>query len=282
LSQLTTAFRENLAETGGVWFSPSELEGVPASALSRFEHGEGENQGKLRITFSPSNFYPVMRYADSEDTRQQLFIANDNQCNQNVPVFREVVILRDEAARLLGYSNHAAFRIEDKMAKTPEIVNEFLRDLQLRLEESGRLDVSRLRELKKTDVQSRGQSFDGRYGVWDHPYYHRLMLEKQYSVDHQKVAEYFPVQTTVAGMFEMVQNLFGLQFRPEHVGVEHTWHSDVQVFSAWDNKDLGSSFVGYLYLDLFSRDGKTSNAANFNIVPVSSLIQSTFVFSFTI
>lgn len=96
------------------------------------------------------------------------------------------------------------------------------------------------------------------------------MLEKQYSVDHQEIAEYFPVQTTVAGMLKMVQHLFGLQFRQVHVDSENTWHPDVQVFSAWDSEELGGRFVGYLYLDLYSRAGKTSGAANFNIAPVSS------------
>ncbi|KAH7149032.1 thimet oligopeptidase [Dactylonectria estremocensis] len=267
LSQLTTEFRENLAETGAVWFSPDELEGVPESALSRFEKGQGENQGRLRVTFRPPDFYPVMRHAISEQTRRHLFISNDNQCNQNVPIFREAVILRDEAARLLGYSNHAAFRIEDKMAKTPETVDKFLKDLQLRLEEGGRLEVGRLKELKKKDVQSRGQTFDGQIYVWDNSYYHRLMLEKQYSVDHQKIAEYFSVQTTVAGMFKIVQHLFGLQFRQLHVDGRNTWHPDVQVFSAWNTEELGGTFAGYLYLDLFSRDGKITNAANFNMVP---------------
>lgn len=138
LSQLTTQFRENLAEAGGIWFSPCELQGVPESVLTRFKNGEGENQGKLRITFSPSDFVSVMRYADSEQTRRRLFIANDNQCNENIPLFRKAVILRDEAARLLGYSSHAAFRIEDKMAKTTETVDELLKDLELRLEEAGR------------------------------------------------------------------------------------------------------------------------------------------------
>lgn len=275
LSQLTAEFRENLAETGAVWFSPNELEMVPESALSRFEKGQGENQGKLRVTFRPPDFYAVMRHANSEQTRRHLFIANDNQCEKNVPVFSEAVILRDEAARLLGYSNHAAFRIEDKMAKTPETVDEFLKDLQLQLEERGRQEVGRLKELKKQDVQSRGQTFDGRFYVWDNSYYHRLMLEEQYSVDHQKIAEYFPVQTTVVGMFKIVQNLFGLQFRQLHVDGRNTWHPDVQVFSVWDSEKLGGSFVGYLYLDLFSRDGKITNAANFNVVPVGSLAHYT-------
>lgn len=136
---------------------------------------------------------------------------------------------------LLGYSNHAAFRVDDKMAKTPETVDEFLKDLQLRLEEAGRQEVSRLREFEKADVHSRGQIRDGRCWIWDHSYYHRLMLEKQYSVDHQRITEYFPVWTTVAGVLKMVQHLFGLQFRQFHVDRESTWNPDVQLFSAWDS-----------------------------------------------
>ncbi|KAH6884602.1 metallopeptidase MepB [Thelonectria olida] len=267
LSQLATDFRENVAEAGGLWFNREELDGVPESASSRFEQGQEDNPGKVRVTFRPPDFYPVMRYANREQTRRHLFLAENNKCNRNIPVFREAVILRDEAARLLGYANHAALRIEDKMAKTPETVDAFLKDLQSRLFEGGRQELVKLKELKKKDLQSRGETFDGRFYVWDTSYYHRLMLEEQYAVDHQKIAEYFPVQTTIAGMFEIVQHLFGLQISQLHVDERHTWHPDVEMFSVWNNQQLGGKFLGYLYLDLFSHDGKIANAANFNLVP---------------
>lgn len=213
LVQLVIEFRKNpIEENGGVWFLPRELEGVPEDVLSGLERGKGENEGKLRLTFKFPHLYPTLRYAKNGQTRQRFFIAHDNKCNQNVLLFKEVVVLRDEAARLLGYPNHAAFRIEDKMAKNPETVNTFLRDLRSRLTASAGREIEKLKQLKKADITSRREPFDGQFFLWDYGFYNRLMLEKEYSVDQQKISEYFPLQTTIQGMLEMFQHLFGLVF----------------------------------------------------------------------
>jgi metallopeptidase MepB len=138
LSQLTLEFRQNIVEeNGGIWFLPQDLEGISKDVLSSLEKGEGEHSGMLRLTFKHPDFYTAMRYAKNGETRKRIYTANDNKCNQNVPLFKEVMVLRDEAARLLGYPNHAAFRLEDKMAKTAETVNTFLDDLRSRLTTGG-------------------------------------------------------------------------------------------------------------------------------------------------
>lgn len=280
LSQLSIEFQKNLnEENGGLWFTPEELDGVPEDVLSGLQKGEGENEGKLRLTFKYPDLFPALKYAKNSETRKKLAIANENKCNQNVPLFKEAIVLRDEAARLLGYPNHAAFRIEDKMAKTPETVDKFLGDLRSRLKDGGLKEIEHLKQLKKSDVEARGESFDGNYYLWDHRFYDRLMLEKEYSLDQQKIAEYFPLQTTIRGMLEIFEHLFGLQFvqitgadrdaiSPTGKGDDIVWHEDVQVFSVWDDEGQGSGFVGYLYLDLHPREGKYGHAANFNLQPV--------------
>jgi metallopeptidase MepB len=198
-----------------------------------------------------------------------------------VALFKEAMVLRDEAARLLGYPNHAAFRIEDKMAKTPQTVDTFLGDLRSRLTAGGLKEIEKLKELKKADVESRGEKFDGHYFLWDHRFYDRLMLEKEYQLDHQKIAEFFPLQTTIRGMLEIFEELFGLVFvevkgedrasiSASGKGEDIVWHEDVQLFSVWDEEAQGSGFVGYLYLDLHPREGKYGHAANFNLQPVRS------------
>ncbi|KAI9765791.1 MAG: hypothetical protein M1835_007318 [Candelina submexicana] len=281
LSQISIAFQKNLnEETGGLWFTPKELEGVPEDVLSGFEKGAGDNRGKVRVTFKYPDLFPSLKYAHSAETRKRLFIDNENKCNQNVPLFREAVILRDEAARLLGYPNHAAFKVEDKMAKTTKTVDDFLGDLRSRLTAGGTSEIKRLKELKQEDLRSREQekTYDGHYYLWDHRFYDRLMQEKDYSLDQQKIAEYFPIQTTIRGMLRIFEELFGLVF-VEVSGAERdtlsetgkgsdiVWHEDVQMFCVWDDEGEGSGFVGYLYLDLFPREGKYGHAANFNLQP---------------
>ncbi|KAH0562023.1 hypothetical protein GP486_003277 [Trichoglossum hirsutum] len=282
LSEISITFQKNLnEETGGIWFTPEDLDGVPDDLLSSLQKGEGENAGKLRLTFKYPDLFPTLKYAKNSDTRKKVFMDNENKCNQNVPLFQEAVILRDEAARLLGYPNHAAFKIEDKMAKTPETVDEFLGDLRSRLTAGGRSEVARLKEIKREDLKSRGEGSrdDGHYYLWDHRYYDRLMLESEYALDQQKIAEYFPLQTTIRGMLQIFEKLFGLVFveilpgedrdllSESGKGDEIAWHEDVTIFSVWDDEGEGGGFVGYLYLDLFPREGKYGHAANFNLQP---------------
>ena len=113
LSQISIEFARNLnEEKGGIWFTPKELDGVPEDVLSGLQKGSGENHGKIRLSFKYPDLFPALRYATNPATRKKIFIDNENKCNQNTPLFREAIILRDEAARLLGYKNHAEFKIE--------------------------------------------------------------------------------------------------------------------------------------------------------------------------
>jgi metallopeptidase MepB len=281
LSEISISFQKNLnEEDGGIWFTPEELEGVPEDVVGNLKKGEGENAGKVRLSFKYPDLFPALKYGKNPETRKKIFVDNENKCNQNVPLFKEAVVLRDEAARLLGYKNHAEFRIEDKMAKTPKTVDDFLGDLRTRLAPGGKEEIEKLLELKKQDLQNRSRTndFDGRYYLWDHRYYDTLMLENEYSLDQQKIAEYFPLQPTIEGMLKIFEEIFGLVFveivgkerdaiSPSGKGDDIVWHEEVQVFSVWDDDGEGNGFVGYLYLDLFPRQGKYGHAANFNLQP---------------
>ena len=281
LSQLCIVFSKNLnEEVGGLWFDPKELEGVPEDVMSLFAKGAGEHAGKVKMTFKYPDVFPTLNFAKNPATRKTVFLANENKLPQNIPIFREVILLRDEAARLLGYPNHAAFIIEDKMAKTPKTVDDFLGDLRGRLKKGGEKERQALTELKKQDLKSRGmeESFDGRYYAWDNRFYNRLMLERDFSVDQEKLSEWFPLETSIRGMLTIFETLFGMTFveimgndrssiSPSGKGDDIVWHPDVQVFSVWDSEDQGSGFIGYLYLDLHPREGKYGHAANFNIQP---------------
>ena len=282
LSELSTEFQRNLNEENlGIWLEPQELEGVPGDVVERLEKGQddGPNKDKLRLMFQYPDYFPTMSHARNSETRRKVFLGYENKCNQNVPLFEETMILRDKAARLLGYPDHATFRLEDKMIKSPHTVNSFLEDLRSRLAVRGCEEIDKLKQLKKADMGV--EKYDGHYYLWDHRFYHRMMLEQQFSVDQQKISEYFPLNTTVQAMLEAFGRLFGLVFSDSdledriHIAAGdrsgHIWHEDVQVFSVWDDKADGGEFVGYLYLDLYPRQGKFSHVANFNVQPVRIL-----------
>jgi metallopeptidase MepB len=275
LSQLGIVFSKNLnEEKGGLWLTSEELAGVPQDVLSLLK----KESGKYFLTFKYPDLFPTLKYATNAAIRRKVFIANENKCNQNVPLFKEAITLRDEAARLLGYPNHAAFRIEDKMAKTPKTVDDFLSDLRSRLSDGGLAEIEVLKKMKQEDLKSRGEDYDGRYYLWDHRFYDRMMEEKDYQLDQQLISEYFPLQTTIRGMLQIFEEIFGLVFvevvgedrdsiSPSGKGDDIVWHEEVQVFSVWDDDGEGSGFVGYLYVDLFPREGKYGHAANFNLQP---------------
>lgn len=279
LSQIGIAFQKNLnEENGGLWFTKEELDGVPEDVVGGLEKGTGENEGKVKLSFKYPDLFPTLKFAKVQETRKKVFIANENKTNQNIALFKEAILLRDEAARMLGYPNHAALRIEDKMAKEPATVNAFLSDLRTRLAAGGVKEKQHLVELKKKDEQSRGLQPNDNYYLWDHKFYDRLMVEEEYSIDETKIAEYFPLQSTVRAMLKIFEELFGLVFvelgqeerarlSPTGKAEDISWHEDVIIFAVWDDSSEGDGFVGYLYLDLHPRPGKYGHAANFGLSP---------------
>jgi Peptidase family M3 len=102
-------------------------------------------------------------------------------------------------------------------------------------------------------------------------YYDRLLLEKEYKLDAQKIAEYFPLTHTINGMLKIFESLFGLEFVEVTDESKNVWHEDCKQFRVYNEKPSDGSeqtFVGWLYLDLHPRDGKYGHAANFNLQPV--------------
>ncbi|KAG5918406.1 hypothetical protein E4U42_006867 [Claviceps africana] len=281
LSKLCIQAQKNLNdEMGGVWFTPEELEGLPSDELdiSQLEKGTGENEGKVKVTFKYTHLFPLSKYAVREDTRRIYLSAEANKVPNNIPLFREIIVLRDEAARLIGYPDHASLIISQKMAKTPERVNEFLGDLRKRLAPGGAKEYEHLLQYKKRGCEERGAPFDGNLNLWDYSFHSRIMKEKEFSIDENDISQYFPVESTYQGMLKIFEKIFGLVFvelsqedrsrlspsgKPEDI----TWHEDVIMYSVWDDETAGSGFVGYLYLDLHPRDNKYGHNANFGIEP---------------
>ena len=275
LSQLSIQFNKNLnEEKGGIWFTKEELDGVPDDVINLLK----SEDGKYFLTFKYPDLFPTLKYAKNAETRRKVFVANENKVNQNVPLFREAMILRDEMARLLGYPTFAEFVIEDKMMKSAKKVDDFLAGLRGKLADGGLEEIKVLKALKQKDVESRGEKFDDRYFLWDHRFYDRMQQEQDYQLDQNLISEWFPLQSTIEGMLKIFEELFGLEFvevtgkdrdsiSPTGKGDDIVWHSETQVFSVWDDASEGSGFVGYLYLDLFPREGKYGHAANFNLQP---------------
>jgi metallopeptidase MepB len=277
LNHLNVKFEENLGlNNSSICFSRAELEGVPQHILSEIERNERD---EFQVILSNLRYIAeIMSQAKNAKTRKRLFIAHENRCSENAPLLKEAVILRLERARLLGFSNNATFRLKDKMVKTLDGVNEFLADLQSKLTPGGLDLVKTLKDLKKVDLpQMESVQNDDQFFLWDYDFYYNLMLDRQVLYDRNRIKEYFPMQTTIAGMLKLLAQIFELAFtelEDHDKPADIVWHQDVRVLVVHDDQKRGGSFLGYLYLDLFHRPDKYPGAACFSLQPVSTLLLS--------
>lgn len=159
------------------------------------------------------------------------------------------------------------------MAKTPAIVNSFLSDIESRAKRSVQGELAQLLSHKKADCEARSIAFDGELYTWDVNYYERMQKQKEYSIDEQAIAEYFALWPTFNGMLGIFSKLFGLRFEeldeasrdrlsPNGNGSDLVWHEDVRMYAVHDQD---ASFMGYLYLDMYTRDKKYGGSANADI-----------------
>jgi metallopeptidase MepB len=281
LYEKTVAARKSLNASAGIWFTQSELDGLHEHTLNGLKGGDGENAGKLWLPLKKPHLETALKYARNATTRRRVYVGNDNRCMDNVPRYREIVLLRDEAARLLGYANHAEFQLEVKMAGSVDFVNDFIDDLRERLTPVAKLQLQALRKLKMNDDSANVEDEkDDSFYLWDYSFYANLSNVQTNSFDEKKFSEYFTLERSLAGMMDTFSRLFGVRFHqilPEEYskfGADHTmtWHESVSVYSVWasDNVRDANDFVGYLYLDLFPRENKYNHAGHYLLQPASA------------
>ncbi|KAK0619449.1 metallopeptidase [Immersiella caudata] len=270
--ELSSQFSANAQSPtqSAIWFAPEELTGVPEDTLDEMEKGSGVNEGKLCARFD-EHFVPVMRFATNPEARKKMYVGSYNRCNQNAPIFKEVALLRDEAARLLGNRNHATLVVENRMARNTDTVHALLNKLKEGLLPGGSKAMERYSREKKIDFEARGEEWDGQTYMWDMSFYGMKAAARETKVDQREISEYFPAQTIVSGMLETTGNLFGLVFEELQLKkaekAKMVWRDDVQVFGVRNTEDEGGEFLGHLYLDLYSYDFKRSGSWCASLAP---------------
>eukprot|EP00794_Sanderia_malayensis_P002826 gene2826-3267_t len=262
MSDISIDFNKNINDENTILeFSLAELDGLPEDFISGLEKSDN---GKLKVTLKYPHYFPIMKKANNPETRRTMEAAFNSRCmKENTPILEELVKLRAKMASLLGYPTHSAYITEMRMAKTAETVQNFLSDLATKLTPLGKSEVSEMLELKKAECAKLNLDYDGKINMWDLKYYMRIIEETKYSVDHNKLKEYFPLSVVTEGLLAMYQELLCLKF--EEIPNPEVWSKDVQMFSVKDKDSY--ELIGYFYLDLFPREGKFSHAACFGIQP---------------
>ncbi len=260
-AELSQKFSENALDATDAWSyfaSAGELQGVPDDVVQAAQAAaQADGKEGFKLTLKMPCYLPVMQFAHSSGLREKLYRAYVTRASDQSPeefrkydntqLVREILALRQEESRLLGYNNFGEVSVVAKMADTPQQVIAFLRDLGARAKPYGQKDLADMRafaaaELGLADPQP-----------WDWPYIGEKLKEARYAFSEQEVKQYFPAPKVLAGLFKIVETLFEVSIRRDSAPV---WHPSVEFYRI----ERGATLVGQFYLDPSARAGKRGGA----------------------
>jgi len=260
LAMVSLQLGENLlAETNDfklVIDKKEDLAGLPESVVSAAQQ-EAKNanmEGKWVFTVQKPSMLPFLQFAENRALREKLYKGyymrgdNDND-HDNKALFAELIKLRDDRSKLLGYENYAAFAIDDNMAKTPEAVYEFLQRVWAPALEVAKNDLAEMQKI----ADSEGADF--KLQSWDWWYYNEKLRKQKFDLDEDELRPYFSAKGVREGIFMLANKLYGLQFKAnKDIPV---YHPEVEAFEVME---ADSSHLGVLMIDLHPRPGKRGGA----------------------
>lgn len=252
-AELQQQFSEHVLDATDGWSyiaSTEELAGVPQDVLDATRLDDGGH--KLTLHFPV--YLPVMQYAENRALRERLYRAYVTRASEvleagskpewdNSAAMREIVALRQEEARLLGYASFAEVSLAPKMASSPAEVMAFLRDLARRARPFAEKDLAELREF------AQGAPLES----WDVSYWSEKLKEARYAFSDQTVKQYFTAPKVVAGLFSIIERLFEVSITEAQASV---WHDSVKFYEL----RRGGEKIASFYLDLYARPGKRPGA----------------------
>jgi oligopeptidase A len=260
-AELSQKFSENALDATDAfayYAQASELDGVPddvkqaALAAAKSEGKEG-----FKLTLKMPCYLPVMQFAHSSALRERLYRAYVTRASDqadmetrkydNSALISEMLTLRLEEAKLLGYQNFGELSVVPKMAESPEHVITFLRDLATKARPFAEKDLADLRDFAAQHLNLRDPQ------AWDWPYVSEKLKEARYAFSEQEVKQYFTVPKVLAGLFKIVETLFDVNIKRDSTPV---WHPSVEFYRI----ERAGSLVGQFYLDPSARNGKRGGA----------------------
>ncbi|MCZ8144415.1 M3 family metallopeptidase [Flavobacterium sp.] len=259
LAKLKLTFGENvLAETNSYFkhiTNVEDLAGLPEGAIeaaATLAQSKGLEGWVFTLDF-PS-YMPLITYADNRELRKEVAIAfgkkafQDNNHN-NTEILKRIVTLRHERAQLLGYTSHAHFVLEERMAQNPETVKTFLNDLLAKAKPAAQREFAQLSAFAKER--------DGLEHLekWDGAYYSEKLKQELFDLDDELLKPYFPLEKVLQGAFTVAEKLFGLTFH--EIDTVDKYHPDVQTFEV---RGESNDYVALFYADFFPRPGKRPGA----------------------
>ncbi len=259
ITKLSIEFETNIREDATVVpLTAAELEGMSPDYLSDLTR----SADMFLVGLSYPEVFPILDLLANEVTRQKMWLAYKRRGGRkNIAVLEELLVLRNEAARLLGYANVAEYEIEIKMARIPQNVTAFYQKLRPLVRRKALRDYEELDAAKQRETGSTGLK------PWDTSYYMNVLRREQYSVDVEELREYFPLDRVMEGLFSITQSLYGITYKGvtavDDSASRPLWHPDVRLYQVWD--DASGERLGDFYLDLHPRPDKYGHAAQWGL-----------------
>jgi len=260
LAAWSTRFSENVLDATNAYEliidDEARLAGLPDDVKqAAFASAEREGKNGWRFTLHFPSYFPVLQYTNDRSLRETLYRANATKASElganadwdNTQLIVDILKLRNEEAKLLGYANFAEVSLVPKMASAPSQVIQFLNDLAKRARPFAEKDLAELRAFAKAEL-----GLD-QLEAWDMTYASEKLREKRYAFSEQEVKRYFPEHRVIGGLFRLIQNMFGVDIKPD---TSPLWHADVTFFRIEKKGQL----IGQFYLDLYARNGKRGGA----------------------
>jgi oligopeptidase A len=258
LAQLGTKFSENVFDAGRAYTrsvtNSAELAGLPGNAIDRAAADAREaNQPGWLFKLDQPTYLTIMVSAESEQLRHDVYEAWVTRASElgpsggrfdNNAIIAEILPLRDELGKLLGFQNFVDYALATRMAKSPKQVLTFLDDLARRCMPAAREEYLDLQEFA-------GRSLN----AWDMAFYSERLQESRFKVSQEALRPYFPLPKVLSGLFALITRLYGISVR-EHpdVGV---WHPSVRYYDLLDKDGV---IVAGFFLDPYSRSEKRNGA----------------------
>ena len=256
LAVLGTEFTQNLLADEREWFMPlseEDLEGLPDFVIDA-ARAAGEEKGADGpvVTLSRSLIVPFLQFSPRRDLREKAFRAWEARGanggkTDNRAIAAETLALREERAKLLGYENFAAYKLETEMAKTPEAVQQLLMDVWEPAKRQANADAEVLTAMMRED------GINGDLAPWDWRYYAEKRRAAEHDLDEAALKPYFQLDRMIEASFACANRLFGLEFKPLDVPL---YHPDCRAWDVSRNGQHVAVFIG----DYFARGSKRSGA----------------------
>ena len=265
LARICTQFSNNVLDATNAFalliLDAADLAGVPADTIEAAREAALKDGAKgWKLTLKAPCYIPIMQYAENRVLREKLYRAHVTRASEfetvaegaaprdNSPLIMQILKLRRESARLLGYANYSELSLATKMAKKPAEVLEFLDDLAQKALPYARSDMAELEAFALEELHLDGLN------AWDLAFVSEKLRAKRYSFSDQEVKQYFPEDKVLLGMFRVVERLYGIRVLPDQA---ESWDAAVRFFRVIDAK---GALVGQFYLDPHARETKRGGA----------------------